>query len=277
MREICKTLGVARSNVLDRLNKEAMPRAKRYSKKDDPFFLVLIKEIMRERTTYGYRRVTAKLNAKLKGLEKAVVNHKRVYRIMREGGLLQKRGIPKFDRLHQGRIITLKSNLRWCSDCFELKCWSGERLRVAFALDCCDREIIGYVSSRKPIKASDIQELLIDSVEKRFGGSLTLPHPIEWLSDNGMCYVANETVRVVRSLGFKVCTTPSRSPESNGMAESFVKTFKRDYAYVNDLTDALVVEAKLAQWFEDYNEEAPHKGLKMMSPRQFRRAQFANG
>jgi hypothetical protein len=63
----------------------------------------------------------------------------------------------------------------------------------------------------------------------------------------------------------------------HGMAESFVKTFKRDYAYVNDLTDALVVEAKLAQWFEDYNEEAPHKGLKMMSPRQFRRAQFANG
>jgi hypothetical protein len=29
--------------------------------------------------------------------------------------------------------------------------------------------------------------------------------------------------------------------ESNGMAESFVKTFKRDYVYVNDLPDAMTV------------------------------------
>ncbi|HAH7462457.1 TPA: hypothetical protein MFS65_00850 [Klebsiella pneumoniae] len=32
-----------------------------------------------------------------------------------------------------------------------------------------------------------------------------------------------------------MCTTPVHSPESNGMAESFVKTFKRGYVYVNDL------------------------------------------
>jgi hypothetical protein len=26
---------------------------------------------------------------------------------------------------------------------------------------------------------------------------------------------------------------------------------------------------QLAGWFEDYNENAPHKGLKMMSPSEF--------
>ncbi len=41
------------------------------------------------------------------------------------------------------------------------------------------------------------------------------------------------------SLWFIVCTTPVRSPGSNGMAESFVKTFKRDYVYVDDLLDAV--------------------------------------
>jgi integrase len=30
-----------------------------------------------------------------------------------------------------------------------------------------------------------------------------------------------------------ICTTPAYSPESNGMAECFVKGFKRDYVYVN--------------------------------------------
>jgi putative transposase len=33
-------------------------------------------------------------------------------------------------------------------------------------------------------------------------------------------------------ISMEPCTTPVRSPESNGMAEAFVKTFKRDYVSV---------------------------------------------
>ena len=55
------------------------------------------------------------------------------------------------------------------------------------------------------------------------------------------------------------------------MAEAFVNTFKRDYVYLNDRPDAKTVISMLPEWFEDYNENAPHKGLKMKSPRQFRR------
>jgi hypothetical protein len=58
------------------------------------------------------------------------------------------------------------------------------------------------------------------------------------------------------------------------MAEAFVKTFKRDYVYVHDRPDAKTIMAQLDQWFEDYNEYHPHKGLKMKSPRQFIRSQL---
>ena len=58
------------------------------------------------------------------------------------------------------------------------------------------------------------------------------------------------------------------------MAEAFVKTFKRDYVYVHDRPDAQTVMSQLHHWFEDYNEHAPHKGLKMMSPRRFLRKQL---
>lgn len=32
---------------------------------------------------------------------------------------------------------------RWCSDRLEIVCDNGEKVRVAFALDCCDREAMG--------------------------------------------------------------------------------------------------------------------------------------
>lgn len=80
-----------------------------------------------------------------------------------------------------------------------------------------------------------------------------IPEEVEWLTDNGSCYIADETRQFAKSLGFKVCTTPVRSPQSNGMAEAFVKTFKRDYVYMNDRPDAETVMAQLADWFGDYN------------------------
>jgi hypothetical protein len=56
------------------------------------------------------------------------------------------------------------------------------------------------------------------------------------------------------------------SPESNGIAEAFVKTFKRDYARIHPLPDAAAVLRQIARWFDDYNESHPHSGLGMISP-----------
>ena len=100
-------------------------------------------------------------------------------------------------------------------------------------------------------------------------------HPVQWLSDNGPPYTANETRAFGRACGLQVCNTPSYSPESNGMAEAFVKTFKRDYVYLGDISTAAAVLAQLPAYFADYNENHPHKGLKMLSPRQFRRLHAA--
>jgi putative transposase len=59
------------------------------------------------------------------------------------------------------------------------------------------------------------------------------------------------------------------SPESNGMAKAFFKTFKRDYVCLGNLKNTKTLVAKLPMWLNDYNEKAPHKDLKMLSPREF--------
>ncbi len=105
--------------------------------------------------------------------------------------------------------------------------------------------------------------------------TFALTRAVEWLTDNGSCYIADATKTFAASLGFIECTTPVRSPESNGMAESFVKTFKRDYVYVNALPDAMTVMGKLTEWMEDYNNWHPHKWLKMQSPREYRSSLLA--
>lgn len=114
---------------------------------------------------------------------------------------------------------------------------------------------------------------MAETVEARFGpGTIRVPHPVEWLSDNGPVYTAHDTREFGPSLGLLMCTTPAYSPESNGMAEAFVKTFKRDYVYVHELHSAAHVLAQLPAWLEDYNSVHPHKGLGMRSPREFRGA-----
>jgi hypothetical protein len=187
---------------------------------------------------------------------------------MRENQLLLERYTGKSTPTHDGEIITLKSNLRWCSDSFEIRCRNGERVQVAFSLDCCDREAMRYVATTGAIDGELVRDLMAETLEHRFGaGAARAPHPIEWLSDNGPPYTAVETRAFGESLGFIVCTTPSYSPESNGMAEAFVKTFKRDYVYLQRLESAPSVIGQLPTWFDDYNEVHPHRG-----PRCARRA-----
>jgi transposase InsO family protein len=196
---------------------------------------------------------------------------------MKQNRLLLQRHTGKPTRTHDGKVITLHSNTRWCSDAFAIQCWNGDRVHVVFSLDTCDREVIRYLSSTIGVDGEMVRDLMVESIEARFGSSDRLPAPVQWLSDNGPCYTASATIDTGRMLGFQVCTTPAYSPESNGMAEAFVKTFKRDYVWLGDLSSAPRVMEQLPGWFEDYNEFAPHKGLRMMSPVEFRARQAETG
>lgn len=274
MRRVAAALNVSRSGLTDAVKRERVKRAPPPKREDDEGLLARIRALVTERPSYGYRFVTSMLNT---GLEPGEgVNHKRVYRVMRHAGLLLARHTGKPTLRHDGKVMTLKSNLRWCSDAFEIRCWNNEKVYVAFSLDCCDREAIAFRASMMHPTGETIRDLMAESIEARFGpGLIETPHPLEWLSDNGPPFVAHETRAFGARAGMLVVNTPAYSPESNGMAEAFVKTFKRDYVYLKPRDDAATVLANLGKWFDDYNNIRPHSALGMRSPRAFRRRQEA--
>jgi hypothetical protein len=119
VRRVAKALGVSRSQLHERL-RHGLQRRGRYEKADDASLLQSVHRLVDERPTYGYRRIGVLLNRERLRAGLPRLNHKRMYRLMAQNGLLLQRytGKPP-GRAHDGQIITIRSNLRWTSDCFE--------------------------------------------------------------------------------------------------------------------------------------------------------------
>jgi putative transposase len=225
-----------------------------------------IREIIHERpVSYGYRRVHAMLKGK--GI---YCNHKTVNRYMSQRLWLsssrEKRHLAT--RRHKGIVATPVPNTRWASDITVIKAWNREKGRFAVLIDCSDRQILSY-RFKKNITAYDIQDMVIEAIQNRFGSNETLKNKIEFLSDNGPEYIKKDLKRFLENIGFVVCNTPIRSPESNGIAESFFRGFKRDYVYQSECYSFEAIQDLIDTWVNDYNTKAPHGSLGMLSPVSF--------
>ncbi|PSS58794.1 hypothetical protein C6382_05280 [Pseudomonas sp. BBP2017] len=274
---VSECLGVARSQLTVRIKQSVSPKARRNRPVNDADLVAEIQHQVSELPSYGYRRVWGLLRRTRETQSLPAINVKRVYRVMRDHKLLLERRIkqPGVPCRHEGRIAVQTSDTRWCSDGFEFRCEDGAKLSVTFALDCCDREAIGWVAIPTRYSGDDIRDLMLESVEKRFGDQLPTT-PVQWLSDNGSAYTAEQMRLFARQIGLQPVTTPVRSPQSNGMAESFVKTIKRDYVAHMPKPDRETALRNLAIAFEHYNEQHPHSALNYRSPREFRRLAAAS-
>ncbi|GJM64877.1 DDE-type integrase/transposase/recombinase [Persicobacter diffluens] len=224
---VIKAFGVAKSSVYYK-SKEYPKDTKRKKKPTPPEVKSAIFAITERKATYGVPRVKALLKRD-HGIE---ISKYMVHRIMKEEGLLIKKNRPLgASRPHTGQISVAKPNTRWASDITTIKCWNGEKVKVAIVLDCCDRSIISWISG-KHIQACDIELMVQDALIKLFRkAEAPLSSFIQFLHDNGPEFIERKLGRQLKKWNIENCNTPTYSPQSNGMYESFMGTLKRDYVY----------------------------------------------
>jgi len=212
-----RIVGVSRAQLSLRINRSADWQDRRCNRRNDEADAEILPDILgiiSDMPSYGYRRVWGILRKQRRTEGQPPVNAKRLYRLMSEHNLLllhDKSERPK--REHKGKIAVAESDMRWCSDGFEFSCDNGEKLRVTFALDCCDREAIDWAASTGGYDSSTVQDVMLRSMEKRFGDRMP-DTAVQWLTDNGSAY---------RELNLESCTTAVSSPQIKGMAERFVR------------------------------------------------------
>src|SRR4051812_21639672 len=132
VKTVAATLQVARSNIIERRD-GSRPQRGPQSRAGDLDLIADIRHLVDQRPTYGYRRIAALLKRERRSAGREPVNAKRIFRLMKKHGLLlQPYTGRRRAREHDGKIITIRSNIRWCADALEFIPQSRARRATAW-------------------------------------------------------------------------------------------------------------------------------------------------
>ena len=172
-----------------------------YRKAEDAGLLLPIRAIIDERPTYGYRRVWALFKRHLRSAGKPTVNMKRVLRMIQNHGLtLERHTARRPDRAHDGVIIALHSNIRWCSGRLRAARQESRDRPDPVRARCLrprDHRLVGR-GERRYLRRDGTRS----HDRRRRAPVQTHMHakPVDWLSDNGSAYIAKDTADIARAL-----------------------------------------------------------------------------
>lgn len=217
--------------------------------------------------TYGYRRIKALLNNK--GLK---VNHKRVYRIMRELGLaarIRRKKIPPkspqnpaASNILNRDFKTSKPNHKMGTDVTTmLVC--GVRRHLSVILDHFNHEVASYQVSKH-----NNNDLVIDTVK----GVLATRDCSDMIlhSDRGSQYRSYEYSELTADFNITVSMSAPGCPADNAVVECFFSHLKAEFFYLNTFKSEDDFLEKLHKWLVYYNNTRIQARLGYRSPVDYR-------
>ena len=229
--------------------------------------LAQIKEIKTDHPLWGYRRIWSYLKYR-QGIP---VNKKRVYRLLREQGLLV---TPQVRRKAKRGPIRPKPHAErpdhfWGIDMTKIRMNTWGWLYLTVVLDWYTKEIVGYSLSLQS-KTDDWLDALSVAVNNRFPGGIRdqLKDRLFLISDNGCQPTSQRFMMNCSLLGIKQIFTSWSNPKGNSDTERVMRTIKEDIVWPYDWDNPFDFEVALAKWIDQYNNDFPHQSLGNMTPRQ---------
>jgi putative transposase len=254
--KLCQWLGLPRSTAYYQPRERSAPRR-------DLAFEMLVFDIVQEHPTFGVRRVWALLRFML-GL---AVNKKRVARLFkRKGWSCKLRSIGGRPRVQVSRSVADRPDERWSTDIALL--WCGEQdgwCSFVPVLDCCTRQVLGWELAHTA-RAKTAERALESALLGRFGCTRGAPVGMSIRHDNGLVFGSRLFRAVVRDYGLKQEFITPYTPEQNGLAERFIRSFKEECVWQHRFDSIDQARSVIAKWIDWYNTGRPHQALNYKTP-----------
>ncbi len=220
-----------------------------------------LRELVRRRPRFGYRRLTALLRR-----EGWVVNRKRVHRLCRREGLKVRR-ITRKRRAIGGsasachvRRAERKAQV-WCWDFAFDRTRSGTTLKWLSIVDEHTRECLALKVDRS-ITSEDVIDTLAELFALR-----GVPESIR--SDNGPEFVSRAIQAWLAKLSIETLYVAPGSPWENGYAESFHSKLVDEFLSREEFASVREARTMTKAWREDYNDHRPHSSLGYLTPSEY--------
>jgi putative transposase len=267
-------LTVKRMCQLGQVSRAGFYRSLRAQPHEDPDLELrdVMQRIALEFPSYGWPRMTRELERR-----GWVVNHKRVYRLMREDNLLclrRRKFVVTTDSTHDlpvypnlAREMTVNGvDQLWVADITYIRL-QVEFVYLAVILDTFSRRVIGWALGR-----TLEDELTLEALRmalKRRNPAVGLVHH----SDRGVQYASRDYTALLLEHGMRISMSRRGNPYDNALAESFIKTLKYEEVYRQEYRDLTEIRASIPRFLEQvYNQKRLHSALGYLPPAEFEKS-----